>query len=204
MFDARIGDVSGRGKLAADMREIWMMQPRFDKRTGASPYSLSAQLRFRAGLDFLRLRASVAEISEDLPNWWQTFSMANDAMREDLIAQAREQLREQQREQQRALQQQKQQSQPKKAATKTTAKVTSKPAIDACADSDATEPAAKPRRPRRKSSAKSSAPTDGAAPAIADTTVETEGAAAPKKPRRRRKTTSQPSDNTASNSANNA
>ena len=204
VFDARIGDVSGRGKLAADMREIWMMQPRFDKRTGASPYSLSAQLRFRAGLDFLRLRASVAEISEDLPNWWQTFSMANDAMREDLIAQAREQLREQQREQQRALQQQKQQSQPKKAATKTTAKVTSKPAIAACADSDATEPATKPRRPRRKSSAKSSAPTDGAAPAIADTTVETEGAAAPKKPRRRRKTTSQPSDNTASNSANNA
>src|SRR3989442_5984132 len=35
----RIGDVSGRGKLAADMREIWVMQPRFDKRTGATPFS---------------------------------------------------------------------------------------------------------------------------------------------------------------------
>ena len=34
VFNARIGDVSGRGKLAADMREIWMMQPRFEKRTG--------------------------------------------------------------------------------------------------------------------------------------------------------------------------
>ena len=33
VFNARIGDVSGRGKLAADMREIWMMQPRFEKRT---------------------------------------------------------------------------------------------------------------------------------------------------------------------------
>ena len=29
VFDRRIGDVSGRGKLAADMREIWVMQPRF-------------------------------------------------------------------------------------------------------------------------------------------------------------------------------
>lgn len=28
VFDQRIGDVSGRGKLAADMREIWVMQPR--------------------------------------------------------------------------------------------------------------------------------------------------------------------------------
>ncbi len=35
VFNARIGDVSGRGKLAADMREIWMMQPRFDKRSGS-------------------------------------------------------------------------------------------------------------------------------------------------------------------------
>ena len=29
VFDKRIGDVSGRGKLAADMREICVMQPRF-------------------------------------------------------------------------------------------------------------------------------------------------------------------------------
>ncbi len=30
-FSARIGDVSGRGKLGTDMREIWMMQPRFER-----------------------------------------------------------------------------------------------------------------------------------------------------------------------------
>ena len=34
VFDARIGDISGRGRLAADMREIWMMQPRLERRTG--------------------------------------------------------------------------------------------------------------------------------------------------------------------------
>ena len=39
VFDARIGDVSGRGKLAADMREIWMMQPRFEKRMGSAPFT---------------------------------------------------------------------------------------------------------------------------------------------------------------------
>jgi poly(A) polymerase len=89
VFDARIGDVSGRGKLAADMREIWMMQPRFDKRIGSTPFSLVEQPRFRAGFDFLRLRAEVADVELNLADWWQEFSMADDAAREDLIQQAK-------------------------------------------------------------------------------------------------------------------
>lgn len=84
-FDARIGDVSGRGKLGADMREIWMMQPRFDKRVGASPFSLVDQARFRAGFDFLRLRAQVGEVEEELAHWWETFQGASDEMREDMV-----------------------------------------------------------------------------------------------------------------------
>ena len=60
-----------------------------------------AQLRYRAGFDFLRLRASVGEVDEAIPDWWQTFSTANDTLREDLIAQVREQMREQQRMRQR-------------------------------------------------------------------------------------------------------
>jgi poly(A) polymerase len=85
VFDARIGDVSGRGKLAADMREIWMMQPRFEKRVGATPFGLVEQPRFRAAFDFLRLRADVQEVDETLSDWWQEFSMASDAEREDLV-----------------------------------------------------------------------------------------------------------------------
>jgi poly(A) polymerase len=90
VFNLRIGDVSGRGKLAADMREIWMMQPRFDKRTGNTPFSLVEQPRFRAAFDFMRLRADVGEIDVVLADWWQEFSLASDAVREDLVAQLRE------------------------------------------------------------------------------------------------------------------
>jgi poly(A) polymerase len=89
IFNARVGEISGRGKLGAEMREIWLMQPRFEKRSGKSPFSLVRQLRFRAGLDFLRLRAEVHEVKDEYLNWWQAFSLADEAAREDLIAQAR-------------------------------------------------------------------------------------------------------------------
>ena len=89
VFDSRIGDVSGRGKLAADMREIWMIQPRFEKRSGSAPFTLIEQARFRAGFDFMRLRADVGEVDEALADWWQTFSLADDLGREDLLTQLR-------------------------------------------------------------------------------------------------------------------
>ena len=97
VFNARIGDVSGRGKLAADMREIWMMQPRFDKRTGSTPYSLVEQARFRAAFDFMRLRADVGEVSEAIAEWWQEFSTADDVRRQDLLEQVRDEQKTRQR-----------------------------------------------------------------------------------------------------------
>jgi len=97
VFESRIGDVSGRGKLGADMREIWMMQPRFDKRVGSGPWSLVDQARFRAGFDFMRLRADIGEVSEELADWWQEFSIADDTAREDLLQQVRQQTQKAQR-----------------------------------------------------------------------------------------------------------
>ena len=89
VFHARIGDVSGGGRLAGDMREIWMMQPRFDKRVGSSPFGMVEQARFRAAFDFMRLRADVGEIDVVLADWWQEFSMANDNLRQDMVDQVR-------------------------------------------------------------------------------------------------------------------
>ncbi|MDZ5461271.1 polynucleotide adenylyltransferase PcnB, partial [Azohydromonas lata] len=90
VFDARIGDISGRGKLAADMREIWLMQPRFDRRTGNAPFALVEQPRFRAGYDFLRLRADVGQADADLAEWWEDFSLGTSEERDALVQAVRE------------------------------------------------------------------------------------------------------------------
>ncbi len=89
-FNAGIGDVSGRGKLGIDMREIWSMQPRFEKRVGSSPYSLLDQPRFRAGFDFLRLRGQTGEVEPALAEWWEIFSTAYDDERHAMIEAVRE------------------------------------------------------------------------------------------------------------------
>ncbi len=90
VFDARIGDISGRGKLGADMREIWMMQPRFERRQANTAFSLIEQARFRAGFDFLRLRADVGEAPVELAEWWEDFSLGTDEEREALLEAVRE------------------------------------------------------------------------------------------------------------------
>jgi poly(A) polymerase len=91
VFDARIGDISGRGKLAADMREIWLMQPRFERRTPQSASALIGQPRFRAGYDFLRLRADAGEIAAELADWWEDYHLGDDDERDALLADVRAQ-----------------------------------------------------------------------------------------------------------------
>ncbi|MBR0568490.1 polynucleotide adenylyltransferase PcnB [Azoarcus sp. L1K30] len=72
-------------RIVGDIKDIWALQPRFDKRTGKSPYRLIEQPRYRAGWDFLRLRAQSGEISMDIPDWWNDFAHAGHEQRENLL-----------------------------------------------------------------------------------------------------------------------
>jgi poly(A) polymerase len=74
-------------KIASDMRDIWAMQPRFDRRVGKSPYKLLEHLRLRAGYDFLLLRCASGEIDNEIGEWWTAFIAADGPGREALLAQ---------------------------------------------------------------------------------------------------------------------
>jgi poly(A) polymerase len=73
-------------KIASDMRDIWSMQPRFERRIGKSPYKLLEHLRFRAGYDFLLLRCACREINTEIGEWWTAFIAADNTEREILLA----------------------------------------------------------------------------------------------------------------------
>ena len=60
-------------RVAGDIKDIWALQPRFEQRSGKRPYGLLEQPRFRAGYDFLLLRAESGEIDAELAQWWTDF-----------------------------------------------------------------------------------------------------------------------------------
>lgn len=71
-------------RIAADMREIWALQPRLERR-GRSAVRLLEHLRFRAGYDFLLLRCDAAELDPAVGQWWTRFIDADHATREELL-----------------------------------------------------------------------------------------------------------------------
>ncbi len=93
-LDAAIDDVLDRQtetlaiqrRFTSDMREIWMLQPRFERRSGRNPVKLLEHLRVRAGYDFLMLRCAAEEAPAELGEWWTRFMEANEAEREELLA----------------------------------------------------------------------------------------------------------------------
>ena len=57
-------------RFAIPMRELLMLQPRFNRRSGAKSLSLLQHPRFRAAYDFLLLRAQVGVADPELAKWW--------------------------------------------------------------------------------------------------------------------------------------
>jgi poly(A) polymerase len=90
VLDNQTDSLALQRRIATDMRDIWAMQPRFERRTGKAPYKLLEHPRFRAGFDFLLLRCESGELDAELGNWWATFYGADVNERERLISTARE------------------------------------------------------------------------------------------------------------------
>jgi poly(A) polymerase len=86
VLEAQTEKLAIQRRYTSDMREIWMLQPRFERRTGRAPYKLLEHLRLRAGYDFLLLRCAAEEAPAELGEWWTKFLQASDAEREQLVA----------------------------------------------------------------------------------------------------------------------
>ncbi len=69
----------------AIMKELWLLQPRFEQRGGQRPVRLLSQPRFRAAFDFLLLRCESGEVDADLGLWWDEFQDASDERRAEML-----------------------------------------------------------------------------------------------------------------------
>ena len=57
-------------RFSIPMRELLMLQPRFNRRSGVKSLSLLQHPRFRAAYDFLLLRAQAGVADPELAKWW--------------------------------------------------------------------------------------------------------------------------------------
>ncbi|MGE8480792.1 MAG: polynucleotide adenylyltransferase PcnB, partial [Pseudomonas shirazensis] len=73
-------------RFTLPIREIWDMQERLPRRSGKRADMLLDNPRFRAGYDFLLLRESAGEETEELGQWWTDYQDANDSERRAMIA----------------------------------------------------------------------------------------------------------------------
>ena len=69
----------------AIMKEIWLLQPRLEQRSGQRPLRLLALPRFRAAYDFMLLRCHSGEMPVELGDWWTEFQDASNERREEML-----------------------------------------------------------------------------------------------------------------------
>jgi poly(A) polymerase len=77
-------------RFTTPMKDILCMQPRFERRQGARAMRLLAHPRFRAGYDFLLLRAEAGDADQELADWWTHIQeLAPDAQRREVLGNER-------------------------------------------------------------------------------------------------------------------
>lgn len=65
-------------RFSIPMREVWQLQPRFERRNARRAARLIAHPRFRAAYDFLLLRAEAGDAPADLAEWWKAAVASSD------------------------------------------------------------------------------------------------------------------------------
>jgi poly(A) polymerase len=78
-------------RFSLPMRDILMLQPRFERRSGRRALRLLEHPKFRAAYDFLLLRAASGEIDPEIAAWW---TRLQEQSPEDRIAEVESQPRE--------------------------------------------------------------------------------------------------------------
>jgi len=72
-------------RYALVVREIWDLQQRLPRNQGGRALKLLTHPRFRAGYDFLCLRARVGQMDPALCTWWTEFQQTDEARQQQMV-----------------------------------------------------------------------------------------------------------------------
>lgn len=86
VLQAQTDSMAIQRRFVSDMKDIWEMQPRLEKRAGRHAMRLVEHQKFRAAYDFLLLRCESGELDPSLGQWWTDFITGDPSAREALLA----------------------------------------------------------------------------------------------------------------------
>ena len=72
-------------KHMAGVRELCLLQTRFNKFVGKSPFSLVRHARFSSALKLLQLRVKLNEVKLDTAVWWDKFYTCPDGEKAQMV-----------------------------------------------------------------------------------------------------------------------
>ncbi|KAF3982201.1 MAG: polynucleotide adenylyltransferase PcnB [Methylococcales symbiont of Hymedesmia sp. n. MRB-2018] len=79
VISAQVKSITIPKRVTQSMREVWLLQLRFNQRVGVRPFKLLSLPRFRAAYDFLLLRAETGEVDTEIAEWWTKFQDVDEA-----------------------------------------------------------------------------------------------------------------------------
>jgi poly(A) polymerase len=86
VLSEQLKHVSIPKRFSVPMREIWMLQGKFERRSGKQAQRLFEHPRFRAAYDFLLLRAETGEAPKELAEWWTRYQEVAEPDRDTMTS----------------------------------------------------------------------------------------------------------------------
>jgi poly(A) polymerase len=67
------------------MMDIWLLQPRLERRSGKSVFKILDNSHFRAAFDFLLIRCNAGDLDAETGEWWKAFVAGSAEERQTLL-----------------------------------------------------------------------------------------------------------------------
>lgn len=86
ILDEQVRSIAIPRRHTTTIRDIWMQQLRFSRRTGKRAFKMFEHPKFRAAFDFLEMRSHFEQDDiKELAKWWQDFQAADRFVRSKMV-----------------------------------------------------------------------------------------------------------------------
>ena len=85
VLDRQTASLAIQRRIASDMMDIWLLQPRLERRSGKSVFKILDNSHFRAAFDFLLIRCNAGDLDAETGEWWKAFVAGSAEERQTLL-----------------------------------------------------------------------------------------------------------------------